>query len=319
MMDELAAGSVDLITSVSGGTLINAGLDLVDEGKVEYTTYLRNGYGKLVYICDFGPTQFPAVRQAIAYSLDRNEFAKQYSGGYAQVVNGYYGLGQWEYQMKKAEIDSQLNSYTFDLAKAEQCLVDDGWTLNAKGEEYKKGTDDVRYKMVDGELMACEIQWGMVDNEVSKLLATMLPDNLAEIGIKLVPTSIDFSVLLNNLSREGIDKPVYHMFNMGVTFARENDCSYYYNTDKKYDQFNNNKIYDQELSDLATAMIETDSSDKEGYADKWLEFEKRWNELLPDLPLYSDEYHEFFNPKLKNYETSASWGAREQLIYCYVE
>ena len=59
---------------------------------------MRAGYGKITFACDFGPTQFPAVRQAIAYLLDRNEFASQYSGGYARVVNGYFGLSQWEYR-----------------------------------------------------------------------------------------------------------------------------------------------------------------------------------------------------------------------------
>ncbi len=74
-MDELAAGTVDLIGGVSSGDSINAGLDVCDEGKAEYASYNRAGYGKIAFSCDVGPTQFAAVRQAIAYCLDRDEFA----------------------------------------------------------------------------------------------------------------------------------------------------------------------------------------------------------------------------------------------------
>lgn len=319
MMDELAAGSVDLITNVSGGTAINAGLDLVDAGLVDSISYLRNGYGKLTFVCDYGPTQFVNVRQAIAYCLDRNEFAGQYSGGFAQVVNGYYGLGQWQYQEKKSELDGLLNSYTKNIEMAKQLLIEDGWIYNIYGETYKEERDEVRCRYVDGELMPCIIQWGSVENTVSQLLATMLPEAMAEAGMQLVITSIDFSVLLSSLSREGGYEKLYHMFNMGVSFSRICDPYYYYSSERQYASYNDNKLYDDELEQLAKQLRETDSSDRAGYLEKWVAFEIRWNELLPDLPLYSDEYHEFFNRKLKNYEVSADWSMTDQLVYCYID
>lgn len=318
MMDELAAGSVDLITNVSGGTAINVGLDLVDLGVVNYTSYLRNGYGKLTFLCDYGPTQFTSVRQAIAYCLDRNEFAAQYSGGFAQVVNGYYGLGQWQYQKMKAVIDEELNPYLMNLNKAKELLIEDGWIYNTKGESYDEAKDEVRCKYVDGEYMPCIIQWGSVENTVAQLLATMLPEPMKEIGMKLVITSIDFSVLLNSLSKEGSSERTYNMFNMGVSFPRVFDPYYYYSSEQKYAAYNDNKIYDATLEQLAKELRETSSTDTQGYLTKWVAFEIRWNELLPDLPLYSDEYHEFYNKKLKNYEVAADWSVSDQLVYCYI-
>lgn len=318
MMDELAAGSVDLITTVSGGTAINAGLDLVDLGVVDYTSYLRNGYGKLTFLCDYGPTQFASVRQAIAYCLDRNEFAAQYSGGFAQVVNGYYGLGQWQYQEMKNVIDGELNPYPMNLKKAKELLIEDGWIYNAKGEPYDEAKDEVRCKYVDGAYMPCIIQWGSVENTVAQLLATMLPEPMEEVGMKLVITSIDFSVLLNSLSKEGSTERTYHMFNMGVSFPRVCDPYYYYSSERNYAAYNDNKIYDATLEQLAKELRETSSTDTNAYLTKWVAFQKRWNELLPDLPLYSDEYHEFYNKKLKNYEVAADWSASDQLVYCYI-
>lgn len=318
MMDELAAGSVDLITSVSGGIAINAGLDLVEAGIVDYTSYLRNGYGKLTFLCDFGPTQFASVRQAIAYCLDRNDFAAQYSGGFAQVVNGYYGLGQWQYQEAESILKEELNAYTFNLEQAKQILIEDGWIYNQNGDKYQEGIDEVRCRYVEGELMPCIIQWGSVENTVAQLLATMLPEAMEEVGMELVITSIDFSLLLNALSKEGDSERTYHMFNLGVSFPRVSDPYYYYSSEKRYASYNDNKIYDEQLESLAKSLRETNSNERKEYLEKWIAFEKRWNELLPDLPLYSDEYHEFYRKKLKNYEVSADWGMRDQLVYCYL-
>lgn len=63
-------------------------------------TYINafNGYGKIAFSCNFGPTQFKAVRKAIAYCLDRVEFCNLYSGGYAVVVNSYYGQAGFEFR-----------------------------------------------------------------------------------------------------------------------------------------------------------------------------------------------------------------------------
>lgn len=318
MMDELAVGSVDLITNVSQGTAINAGLDLAEAGDIGYTSYLRNGYGKLTFVCDYGPTQFVSVRQAIAYCLDRNEFANQYSGGFAQVVNGYYGLGQWQYQSRQEELNQALNAYPLDVEKAKQVLIEDGWIYNNRGERYQEDRDEYRCRYVDGELMPCIIQWGSVENTVSQLLATMLPETMTEAGMQLVITTIDFSVLLNALSKEGSYERTYHMFNMGVSFPRVFDPYYNYSSRREYDAFNDNKIYDETLEQLAKNMRETKSTMTDVYLDKWVAFEKRWNELLPDLPLYSDEYHDFYNKKLQNYEILAEWNMRDQLVYCTI-
>ena len=319
MLDELASGSVDLLMNVSGGVAINAGLDLVEQGRIGSVSYLRNGYGKLTFVCDYGPTQFQSVRQAIAYCFDRNEFAAQYSGGFAQVIHGYYGLGQWQYQKMKDKVANGLNLYSKDITKAKQILEEDGWIYNAKGELYQDGVDHVRCKRVNGELMPCVIRWGSVENIVSQLIATMLPEAMEDAGMRLVITSIDFSVLLNSLSKEGGSERDYHMFNMGVSLPRVFDPYYYYSTDKKYDAYNDNKLYDKKLSRLAKELRETNRKDTKQYLDKWYEFEVRWNELLPDLPLYSDEYHDFFNLKLKNYEVSADWGGCDQLVYCSIK
>ena len=118
MMNELEAGSVDLLFECSGGDTINAGLDLVEAGTVTDSSFYRNGYGKLEFDCSVFPTDSANVRKAIAYCLDRNEFARQYTGGYGAVVNAAYGLAQWEYQDSIDWLSENLNSYEVNLDAA---------------------------------------------------------------------------------------------------------------------------------------------------------------------------------------------------------
>lgn len=319
--DELAAGTVDLLPGISGGDSINAGLDVVDEKKADYVSYMRSGYGQISFSCDLGPTQFTAVRQAIAYLLDRDEFARQYSGGFAKVVDGCYGLSQWEYKENKDALEKELIHYTHDDGKAKQLLIDDGWILNKAGKDFVEGTDDIRYKMVDGKLMPLVIEWANTpDNPVSDLLSTMLPDEMKKVGMKLNATTMDFNVLLNNLYRDGIDEPKYNMFNLGTSFPPANGFWYEYSTDEQYfGLWNTNRISDKELEDDAFACKDTKPGDKKAWSENWLKFQKRWNELMPNIPLYSDEYHEFFNPKLKNYKPDGMWDWSYAIPYATVE
>ncbi len=319
-MDELAAGSVDLISGVSGGTAINAGLDLVDEGKASYADYMRAGYGKITFACDFGPTQFPAVRQAIAYLLDRNEFASQYSGGYARVVNGYYGLSQWEYRENREALESELNPYTYNPEKAKELLIADGWTKNESGGDFVEGVDTLRYKEVDGELMPLTIKWANTpNNPVSDLLNTMLPSEMEKVGMKLEPTTMEFGNLQNYMLRNG-EEATYHMFNLAAGFATVNAIWYYYSSDPAYmGIYNQNFIVDEELEKLSQELRATEPGDEEAWSAKWLEFQKRWNELLPDIPLYSDNYHDFFTTRLQNYTPDGLWSWEYAILRANLE
>lgn len=319
-LDELASGTVDMLAGISGGDTINAGLDLVDQGKVDYATFLRNGYGRIAFHCDFGPTQFKSVRQAIAYCLDRTTFCSQYTGGFGSLVNSEYGLAQWMYQERKDQIDSELNQYSYSIDKAKEVLEADGWNLNEKGEPFVDGTDKVRYKEVDGELMACEIKWANSEgNPVSALLTTMLPGEMEKAGMKLVPTTMDFPTLLNNLYRDGIDEPEYNMYNLATGYTAVSQFEYSYNTGKNYlGDWNDNFYMEDNLMNMGFDLTKTDPSDKEGYLDKWVALMKELNEELPNIPLYSDEYHTFFNPKVQGYIGDDLFSIEYSLIYCTI-
>lgn len=316
-INELQAGTVDLLFQIAGGTDIEAGLDLVDQGLAQKHTYFRYGYGKIHFDCSQFPTDSEKVRQAIAHCLDRNEFARQYSGGYATIVHAEYGLSQWEYQESKDWIDENLNTYDKDVEAAKALLVEDGWTLNADGEEYKDG-DGTRYKEVDGELKPLVIQWcNSEGNPVSELLSTMLPETMAEAGMELQATTTDFPTLADAIDHKG--ETIFNMYNLGTGFSLQQSPWYYYSTDETYmGSLNSNWIYDEELSEAAWALKSIPGDDKETWLTAWRDYEKVWNEKLPNIPLYSDEYHDFYSNKLQGWETSSIWFWSDALIYAWV-
>lgn len=316
-INELQAGTVDLLFQISEGDSIEAGLDLVDAGVAQKHTFFRYGYGKIQFDCSQFPTDSENVRQAIAYCLDRNEFARQYSGGYATVVHGEYGLSQWEFVDSKDWIDENLNTYEKDIEKAKEVLAADGWNLNASGEEYKDG-DGLRYKDVDGELKPLEIQWcNSEGNPVSELLGTMLPDAMKEAGMELKATTTDFPTLLSGINHDG--ETTYNMYNLATGFSLQHSPWYYYSMDEMYlGSLNDNWILDQELADAAWALKAIPGDDDAAWLAAWQNYQKVWNQKLPNIPLYSDEYHDFYSNKLQGWDTSSIWYWTSALVYAWV-
>ena len=150
-LTQLEQGQVNVVAGITGGTDTDAALKLVREKPDSFASvdYARAGYGKLGFRSDFGPVMFQEVRQAIAYSIDRPAFAKQFNGGYGGVVDGPYYTGAWMYKKAVEEEGMKLDVYTASVDSAIEVLEDGGWTYNYKGEKYKAG-DGIRYKKLSG-------------------------------------------------------------------------------------------------------------------------------------------------------------------------
>lgn len=314
-IDALGAGTVDLLIQQSGAVTINPGLDLVDQGKANSISYARNGYGKITFHCDWGPTQFAEVRRAIAYSMDREEFVRQYTGGFGVIVHSRIGSAQWMLAANRAELERELTVYTLNLQKAREELEAGGWTLNAQGGAYATGT---RYKrMPDGSLMALVIEWFSPDqNVVGEMLSTFLDDNARSIGMEIRHDWGDSTAFGNALYGEG---KRYNMINGGTGFSVIDSPWYYYQPDRSmFGTWNGNFIIDEELNRYTQEMRNTTPGDNSSFSRSWLNFVKRFNLILPDLPLYSDEYFDFFNPKLRDFNHSALYPWTSAILRAYV-
>jgi ABC-type transport system substrate-binding protein len=147
-LDQLRKGRVDVLASVTGGEETRAVLALVDGVKFKESHYDRAGYGKLAFRCDFGPTQFEEVRRAVTYTIDRNEFAQTFTGGYGSVVHAPYHVGSEAYMAVKDRL--KLNKYDYSVEKAKEELRAGGWTYHADGSAYDENGGGIRYKKLEG-------------------------------------------------------------------------------------------------------------------------------------------------------------------------
>jgi peptide/nickel transport system substrate-binding protein len=340
--DALATGAIDVLDSLSDGTEVNTALDMVAQGGYETVSFERNGYGKIQFQCDFGPTQFQAVRHAVAYLLDRNEFANTFCQGFGSVVHGPYGLAMWMFKESEELFADEMDTYAYDPAKAVEILEADGWVLDAEGNEYVSG---VRYKEVTPEeagdyelnvtladgriLMPLYIKWSSSEaNPVSELLVTMLSEGqqTADAGMVIEQTVMTFSELLNYMYRDATQGDqygvkTYGMYNLATNFTPVYDQSYSFSLDPQYVElgYNTNYIFDEELDKLSMDMVYgVDPSDREGYLDLWQQFILKWNELLPEIPLYSNVYYTIYPDWLENFEESSLWEFQQAILYATV-
>ena len=340
--DQLKTGAFNFYDTITDGDDINNAMDIVEAGGFGYTTFDRPGYGMINFQCDFGPTQFKAVRHAVAMLLDRNEFANTFCQGWGGVVNGPYGTGLWQYQEAEEWLDENLNPYTYNYDNAVAALVEDGWTLNEKGEAWTEG---IRYKKVtekeagdyahnvtlaDGTiLMPLIIEWSSSDgNPVSELLKVMLSENpdTAKAGMQINQNVMTFSELLNYMYRDtSVDAKyglkTYGMYNLASNFQPAYDQSYSFTLDPDLlaQGYNQNYLLDEELDKLSMDMVYTVNSDEtEKYMDMWKQFIARWNDLLPEIPLYSNIYITLYPEWLENYEQDSFWDFSQAILYATI-
>ncbi len=146
-LDQLKKGRVDVLASITGGEETRAALALVDGVNFKETHYDRAGYGKLAFRCDFSPTQFKEVRRAVMHTIDREEFAQVFTGGYGSVVHAPYHAGSATYHAVKDKLKLKKYEYSVEKAKAE--LTQGGWIYNQNGDSYEEGIG-VRYKKLSG-------------------------------------------------------------------------------------------------------------------------------------------------------------------------
>ena len=390
-LDQLKTGGVDVLSGITGGDSTKAALEVVDGENFAEVHYQRAGYGKIEFECDFGPTMFPEVRQAIAYLLNRTEFCQAFTGGYGVVVDGPYSP---DFDMWRAvEDDIELIDYTFSPDNAKKVLEDGGWIYNSKGEPFVEGAggvDSVRYKKLTAEeanaldiygndagnktfksvantdnityetveingeyYMPLVINWfGSTPNPVTDLLSTTLANSsdLASVGMVIRATTGDFTTLLGNIYRDPsmgyAGSPIYGMYNLATGWnSAMYDYAFNWSSDPAYGDYSSNKVkdpydaafpYDQKgeklsyeeamaasdgklgMDYLSMAMVYNATTEDE-YNQWWMAYIERWNQLVPDIPLYSNYYYDVYNANIENFVTSPFFGPANAILYANIK
>jgi hypothetical protein len=100
------------------------------------------------------------------------------------------------------------------------------------------------------------------------------------------------------------------MFFLASNFDLVFDPSNGFETENGIPTWRNTGCADETLYSLASDMRKTTPGDTLAYCKKWVEFQKRFNEVLPMLPLYSNVYFDFYTPALHDYviQQNVGWG-----------
>ncbi len=346
VMDMISTGQIQIYSQIADGAQVNAVLDLIEAGTIDSSPsqYDRAGYGYFGFSCDLGPAQFAEFRQAVAYLLNRVEFAQTFCQGWGSVVHGPYCTAFT--MTSKTDIDKKVNHYDYNPEKAVELLKQAGFVYNADGSDYVDGSGEVRYAKVTEEqakyyesfnkvladgtiLMPATLNWASSEgNSVSALLTTMLAssDATKAAGVSIVKTEMTFPSLLSYMYRQEMNGavgdfsvPTYNMFNLATGYnGGVYNESYNWTTDPEYIEqgYNVQHLYDKELDKLSMDMVYgVEPDDEATYLSLWEKYIIRWNELLPMVPLYSNIYVSVYPNTIDNYAEDSFWGFERAILY----
>ena len=323
-VDFVLNGNIDIWPQEFKAEDIKKVKEAEDKGEIAYNTYYRNGYGVIPLLTDLGATQHKEVRQAIAWLIDREEFVVNLAGGYGQVINGSYGIAEWTYQEMEdksetgdVEEDMELTQYNLNFDKANEVLDNspyvfekDGttkWDVEKARAEYDSNRDNFDYWRYNdkGEKLTVN-HFATVDNEVSELLQSQIQNNGKQAGLEYTMSYGDFATLLNSYYTPDLNNPKYTAFNMGTGFAVPNDPYYAYHSDFIGGN-NRNRVNDKELDKLLVEWRGLDSSEKDKYVDGWVKFQQWYNDFVPEIPLYANEYFDIHTLRVEGLGTTPMW------------
>ena len=350
----------------------------IDTSTIRFQNYPRIGLAFFTFTYDWPTVHEMEVRQAMAWCMDREQLTQDYTSGFGQVVNGYYGMEQWEYLICTGQLEypvnfmndpehiptdeelaewskfaymyattdeeyekmllawemlnldhlTNYNVYDLDndpdrtdkvgIRKANALLDYAKWTLNRDGETYRPGVDDVRCKMIDGELVALDLTLLYPrGNHIVDTINENWLDNLAQVGIKVTLVPEDMELLLKRYYRE--EERTTDMIYLATNFHVIVDPAITYSTDPTPTHliWNNTYSDDEDLWYRAVSMRKTDPRDVYTYVSKWISFQERYNEVLPTIPLYSNIYFDFFNSQLQNYWITAHVTWSQAILEAY--
>ena len=297
------SGEIDLVTGAIEGDKIEAATASTTATAQYYT---RNGYGLLAMTCDFGPTEDPIVRQAVAHLTDREYVADVVLGGYGSIVFSEYGLAQWMYQ-EAAEDDvwmDAIDPYAFSVSAANDLLDQSEWKFESDGTTAWDSTEATatneyyRYN-AEGEVLELK-HFGTENNDVTTSLRDKFLLNMPLAGIKYSITIGTFDTLLDHyyFGFELGEDRTYSLFNLATNFGTAYDPYYSWHSDWLLTWYNSQGMDNAELDGYMEDMRELEPTQKDEFLAIWKDYQILWNELIPNVPLYSNQYYDIYDKNL---------------------
>ncbi|MDF2674490.1 MAG: peptide transporter [Clostridiales bacterium] len=292
---ELTSGGVDLLPTVIEPEKIAKARD----AGFSINKYQRSGYGYVKFNCGAGPTADKAVRQALYYSFNVEEFTNSYfkdeTTGEILASTQYHPFSQISWAIDD-KVVSEMNNYKFDLAKANKLLDDAGWVKNAKG---------IRVK--DGKELELKVA-AMPDHDI---LATLIPmwerDWGQGLGVKLNVAYLEFNTILDYvIYNSDANVNEWSLFFLATSITSPDPHTLYSEFHSSAigsgkdntGRYSNPKV--DELFDNGKAIMNIEEA-----KPIYREAAKILNDDAAMVPVYANTYFDLYNSKITNFKTSS--------------
>lgn len=340
MIEAYKTGEVGLLNKIASVDLVQQGIAAVGENNTQlaFTNYPRTGLGFISFNTERPVIGEVEVRQALAYLIDKDALLDNAVGTNGLRVDGYYGMGQWMFQVlsgalsfpieepdgtngvTEADYEKELAAweelsledipaYAYDPDAAAALLNTAGWNLNESGTAFRAGTDALRYKQTASGLIPLRLTLAYPEGSGAAEGLRNAAAALKDSGIELSVSELPMEEILAEYYATG-ERNVDMLFlatNFDIMF--DPSANFYFD-EAGLPVWRNTSLADQELYDTTVAMRTTEPGEQLEYVQHWLEFQERFNDVLPMLPLYSNVYFDFYPRILRDYNifSNVSWG-----------
>ncbi len=331
-LDQLLQGEVDFLSRSVEEEKIAAAKD---EDFLTYNDYYRHGGGTMILHTDYEAFALTEVRQAFAYVFNRPKVIELFLGEYGLASQGPYSKNQWMmYDDDEMDLlgtaansrfeDSLINYDILDangkfdeeanIAKAHELL--DAAAAKTEGEYANltgNATDGYMWK---GEPLEIKITYTEFWSDTYNLVWN--DEYVSKLGFKVTLHGLDWPVMYGHWTGDSQEERQYHAFVGGIGYLIKSNPRNDYASDKimpwgqpsaNGPRFTGGSKYTTEEWDQLLTDIENCNplTGKDEYRTKWREFVKTFNEELPIIPVYSNNYHDLYVADLENFNTNAIW------------
>ena len=251
------------------------------------------------------PTADPAIRQAIAFAIDKNEINTRLLGGNTQVANTNISPAAWFY--------SDQTPATFDPEQAKKILADGGWAdSNGDGILEKDG-------------LTAKIELCTTTRQVRQDTLALISSWLKAVGIDSVINPVAPSDIFADYNEATLETPcalstsnfdlAEHAFSSSID-PLGNYFSYH-SSQNHPDGVNDARVNDPDLDAALDAV--KDNVDFTKIREAMDQFQQVYVEKTVEIPLYYRKNVELANPRLGNYfangtQVGSTWNAEDWFV-----
>jgi len=234
---------------------------------------IRNGFGYLAFnLMGESPVADQAVRQAVAYGVNRKGFQEMVMDGLAVNVNSPISQASWAYT-------DDLNQYPYQPEKAKEVLKEAGWEMK----------DGVWHK--NGQPLEFTINASSGSEFINQLVA-LAQDNLNSIGMDVEIRKLEFNTMTERMDAGELD-----CWFMGWTFGADPDPYNVWHTEGDWNRVGyGNEETDRLIEEARTTLDQYDRR------QLYVEFQKEWNKSMPYLPMYANIYPQTLNKRVRGFD-----------------